>query len=97
MLGESIPNPHSPVCACETCREGMALDELRVARARLNAYRGLASAAYITLSSKDPILIAFLLSKRLKQLATQEKHFNVSYDCYYVIINNLVVWFKCGL
>ena len=78
MLGECIPDPHAPGCRCENCREGMMLDGLRTARSRLNAYRGLSSPAYMTLSNKDPILTAFLLNRKLKQLAIKEKYFKVN-------------------
>ena len=47
-------------------------------RSRLNAYRGLASTAYLSLSCDDPILTAFELSKSLYTLAETEKEYKVS-------------------
>lgn len=46
-------------------------------RSRLNAYRGLASTAYLSLSCDDPILAAFELSKSLENLAETEKEYKV--------------------
>ncbi len=59
------------------CRNRMKFDQLRVANFRLNAYRGLASEAYISLSSDDPFLAAFQLAKELRKLADVEEHFKV--------------------
>lgn len=56
----------------------MKFDQLRSAKYRLNAYRGMSSDAYISLSSKDQILTAFELSRELKSLARTEKYFKVS-------------------
>ena len=56
------------------------VDQLRLAKYRLNAYRGLVSEAYISLSSKDPILSAFELGAELKRLSRVEEHFKVSLD-----------------
>ena len=43
----------------------------------INAYRALSSEAYISLTSQDPILTAFLLTKELFQLSHTEKEFKV--------------------
>jgi len=53
-------------------------------RSRLNAYRALASPAYISspaymaLSSRDPIMSTFELRQEMKQLAQVEKEFKAS-------------------
>lgn len=70
----------------------MKFDQLRSAKYRLNAYRGMSSDAYISLSSKDQILTAFELSKELKGLARAEKYFKVrSYGFFhfylYLVLN----------
>ena len=78
LRGETIMKPHKFACGCQECRNKMKFDQLRLAKYRLNAYRGLASEAYISLSSKDPILTAFQLSAELKRLSRVEKHFKVS-------------------
>ena len=62
----------------QECVNKSKFDQLRSAKYRLNAYRGMASDAYISLSSKDPILTAFQLSKELTNLSKQEKYFKVS-------------------
>ncbi|KAL3859306.1 hypothetical protein ACJMK2_009531 [Sinanodonta woodiana] len=80
MRGETIAKPHKFNCMCQDCVNKMKFDELRSAKHRLNAYRGLASEAYISLSSKDPILTAFQLGRELKQLSSLEKYFMREYQ-----------------
>jgi len=46
-------------------------------RSRLNAYRALASPAYMALSSRDPIMSTFELRQEMKKLAQVEKEFKV--------------------
>ncbi|XP_014392599.1 PREDICTED: short transient receptor potential channel 3, partial [Myotis brandtii] len=48
-------------------------------RSRINAYRGLASPAYLSLSSEDPVLTALELSNELAKLANIEKEFKNDY------------------
>lgn len=77
LRGEIINKPHKFQCACQECTNKMKFDKLRSAKYRLNAYRGLASEAYISLSSKDPVLTAFELGAELKHLSKLEKYFKV--------------------
>jgi len=77
LRGEIINKPHKFQCACQECTNKMKFDKLRSAKYRLNAYRGLASEAYISLSSKDPVLTAFELGAELKHLSRLEKYFKV--------------------
>nr|KAG5713046.1 hypothetical protein BaRGS_021840 [Batillaria attramentaria] len=77
--GERIQKPHKFSCGCMECRNRMKFDQLRVANFRLNAYRGLASEAYISLSTEDPFLSAFQLAKELRNLSNDEKHFKKEY------------------
>ncbi|XP_059176499.1 short transient receptor potential channel 7-like, partial [Physella acuta] len=79
LRGETITKPHKFSCGCQECRNRMKFDQLRLAKYRLNAYRGLASEAYISLSSKDPILTAFELAAELRRLSRVEKHFKREY------------------
>lgn len=44
----------------------------------MNAYKGLASAAYLSLSSEDPVLTALELSNELARLANIETEFKVT-------------------
>ncbi|PVD35109.1 hypothetical protein C0Q70_06390 [Pomacea canaliculata] len=53
--------------ASQECANKLEFDQLRLAKTRLNAYKGLASGAYISLSSKDPVLTAFELARELRQ------------------------------
>lgn len=78
LRGETIPRPHRFNCHCKECSNKNEFDQLRQAISRLNAYRGLASEAYVSLSSKDPILTAFELASELRRLAHVEKYFRVS-------------------
>ena len=77
MKGQTIEKPHKHDCMCMECKGKTEFDELRFAKSRLNAYRGLASEAYISLSSKDPILTAFELGQELREVAKAEKYFKV--------------------
>ncbi|XP_046361820.2 short transient receptor potential channel 3-like [Haliotis rufescens] len=77
--GETIPTPHAYLCNCRICINKRQFDQLRLAKTRLNAYRGLSSEAFISLSSKDPILRAFELAKELRNIAEIEKYYKTEY------------------
>ena len=76
---ETIDRPHRCHCLCEDCRVQTNLDELKFARSRLNTYRALASEAYLSLSTDDPILASFRLRRELLQVAKEEKYYTVSH------------------
>lgn len=78
--GFSIQKPHNYFCYCTECSNHKTFDRFVHSRSRLNAYRGLASTAYISLSSDDPIVTAFELSRQLHNLAEREKEYKVSYQ-----------------
>ncbi len=78
LKGEVIDKPHKCNCACAECQTMTHTDELRFARSRLNTYRALASEAYISLSSDDPILTCFELRRELHDVAAEEKYYAVS-------------------
>ncbi|XP_032812352.1 short transient receptor potential channel 7-like [Petromyzon marinus] len=78
--GARIERPHDYFCACGECAERhRAGDSFSHSRSRINAYRGLASAAYLSLSSEDPVLAALELSNELATLANIEKEFKNDY------------------
>ncbi|XP_052830145.1 short transient receptor potential channel 7 [Octopus bimaculoides] len=79
LRGDTIQKPHHYYCACQECNNKLQFDQLRLAKTRLNAYRGLASGAYISLSSKDPVLTAFELAQELRDVARVEKYFKNDY------------------
>ncbi|XP_060035155.1 short transient receptor potential channel 3 [Erinaceus europaeus] len=81
LRGARIERPHGPRCRCAHCAEPgrPAADAFSRARARINAYRGLASPAYLALSGSDPVLAALELSDELAQLANVEKEFKNDY------------------
>ncbi|KTF97802.1 hypothetical protein cypCar_00044479 [Cyprinus carpio] len=75
MKGARIERPHDYFCKCADCTEKQRKDSFSHSRSRINAYRGLASPAYLSLSSEDPVLTALELSNELVKLANIEKEF----------------------
>ena len=78
MKGARIERPHDYFCKCGDCTEKQRHDSFSHSRSRINAYKGLASPAYLSLSSEDPVLTALELSNELAKLANIEKEFKVS-------------------
>uniref|UniRef100_A0A673N2G3 Short transient receptor potential channel 3 n=1 Tax=Sinocyclocheilus rhinocerous TaxID=307959 RepID=A0A673N2G3_9TELE len=79
MKGARIERPHDYFCKCADCTEKQRKDSFSHSRSRINAYRGLASPAYLSLSSEDPVLTALELSNELTKLANIEKEFKNDY------------------
>uniref|UniRef100_A0A4W4HHJ5 Transient receptor ion channel domain-containing protein n=1 Tax=Electrophorus electricus TaxID=8005 RepID=A0A4W4HHJ5_ELEEL len=79
MRGARIERPHDYFCKCSDCTEKQKKDSFSHSRSRINAYRGLASPAYLSLSSEDPVLTALELSNELAKLANIEKEFKNDY------------------
>ncbi|XP_014666825.1 PREDICTED: short transient receptor potential channel 3-like [Priapulus caudatus] len=77
--GASIAWPHDYNCDCRDCTNQRTFDSVKHSRSRLNSFRGLASAAYLSLSTSDPIRQAFELSNQLHQLSTIEKEYRAEY------------------
>lgn len=75
--GARIERPHDYFCKCLECVEKQKKDSFSHSRSRMNAYKGLASAAYLSLSSEDPVLTALELSNELARLANIETEFKV--------------------
>ncbi|KAG7280215.1 hypothetical protein CRUP_037576, partial [Coryphaenoides rupestris] len=73
--GHGIPWPHKISCACLECRNGRQYDLLKFSLSRINTYRGIASRAYLSITSKDAMLSAFSLSKELRKLSKKEPEF----------------------
>ncbi|GAB6026000.1 hypothetical protein CHUAL_011965 [Chamberlinius hualienensis] len=78
-IGAIIDKPHSLSCPCSECQEGLNTDGLRYSLKRIHTYRALASPAWISLTSEDPILTAFKLSWELERLAMVENEFKEIY------------------
>uniref|UniRef100_A0A8D2HZ35 Transient receptor potential cation channel subfamily C member 7 n=1 Tax=Urocitellus parryii TaxID=9999 RepID=A0A8D2HZ35_UROPR len=76
LKGARIERPHDYFCKCTECTEKQRKDSFSHSRSRMNAYKGLASAAYLSLSSEDPVLTALELSNELARLANIETEFN---------------------
>ncbi|KAI1893651.1 hypothetical protein AGOR_G00125900 [Albula goreensis] len=77
--GARIERPHDYFCKCSTCGYHQRHDSFSHSRSRINAYKGLASPAYLSLSSQDPVLTALELSNELAVLANIEKEFKNDY------------------
>ncbi|XP_050648713.1 short transient receptor potential channel 7 isoform X3 [Macaca thibetana thibetana] len=75
LKGARIERPHDYFCKCTECTEKQRKDSFSHSRSRMNAYKGLASAAYLSLSSEDPVLTALELSNELARLANIETEF----------------------
>lgn len=69
--GACIERPHALTCSCSTCKRQMKEDSLRHSLLRIHCYRALASPAWMSLTSADPVLTAFKMSRELKILAMQ--------------------------
>lgn len=81
-----IEKPHAISCTCNDCVTKQNYDSLKRSRSRLNAYRALASPAYMALSSPDPIMTTFELRQEMMKLAEIEKEFKVSGTWYFCIM-----------
>ncbi|XP_067275371.1 short transient receptor potential channel 6 [Pseudorasbora parva] len=77
--GARIARPHDYFCKCNSCLYHQRHDSFSHSRSRINAYKGLASPAYLSLSSEDPVLTALELSNELAVLANIEKEFKNDY------------------
>ncbi|XP_074917820.1 short transient receptor potential channel 6 isoform X4 [Chelonoidis abingdonii] len=75
--GARIERPHDYFCKCSECSEKQKHDSFSHSRSRINAYKGLASPAYLSLSSEDPVMTALELSNELAVLANIEKEFKL--------------------
>uniref|UniRef100_A0A8C8H541 Transient receptor ion channel domain-containing protein n=1 Tax=Oncorhynchus tshawytscha TaxID=74940 RepID=A0A8C8H541_ONCTS len=77
--GHIIPRPHKISCACLECRNGRQYDLLKFSLSRINTYRGIASRAYLSITSEDAMLSAFGLSRELRKLSKKEPEFKPQY------------------
>ncbi|XP_077197624.1 short transient receptor potential channel 6 isoform X2 [Paroedura picta] len=77
--GARIERPHDYFCKCSECSKKQKNDSFSHSRSRINAYKGLASPAYLSLSSEDPVMTALELSNELAVLANIEKEFKNDY------------------
>ena len=77
--GARIERPHALNCTCQKCRKEVRDDSLRHSLLRIHTYRALASPAWISLTSPDPVLTAFKLSWELDKLAMRENEFKDTY------------------
>jgi len=77
MKGSHVERPHDYFCQCKTCSEQQRHDSFSHSLSRINAYKCLASPAYLSLSNEDPVMAALELSNELAVLANIEKEFKV--------------------
>ncbi|XP_037632156.1 short transient receptor potential channel 6 [Sebastes umbrosus] len=79
MKGARVERPHDYFCQCRTCSEKQRNDSFSHSQSRINAYKCLASPAYLSLSNEDPVMAALELSNELAVLANIEKEFKNDY------------------
>ncbi|KAM6933342.1 short transient receptor potential channel 6 [Xenentodon cancila] len=79
LKGARIERPHDFFCQCRPCSEQQRRDSFSHSQSRINAYKGLASPAYLCLSNEDPVMAALELSNELAVLANTEKEFKNDY------------------
>lgn len=79
MKGAYIERPHDYFCQCKICTQQQRNDLFSHSLSRINAYKGLASPAYLSLSNEDPVMAALELGNELAVLANIEKEFKVQY------------------
>uniref|UniRef100_A0A915J1H8 Transient receptor ion channel domain-containing protein n=1 Tax=Romanomermis culicivorax TaxID=13658 RepID=A0A915J1H8_ROMCU len=77
--GARIYKPHVAACPCDQCKEDRSSDSLQHSLKRIYTFRALASPAWISLTSNDPILTAFRLSWELQRLSRSECEFKDIY------------------
>ncbi|XP_057216828.1 transient receptor potential cation channel subfamily C member 2b [Triplophysa rosa] len=77
--GHEIPWPHKISCSCLECTNGRQYDLLKFSLSRINTYRGIASRAYLSITSEDAMLSAFRLSRDLRKLSKKEPEFKPQY------------------
>ena len=77
--GATISKPHPCICKCDTCIQKQMEDSLRYSLHRINTFKALASPAWTSLTTSDPILAAFRLSWELQHLAMRENEFKDIY------------------
>ena len=66
-------------CKCKTCTDAdRELDKLTRAKSRLATWKALTSEAHISLSTKDPVLSAFLTSHEVSHISKHEAHYKVN-------------------
>lgn len=91
IKGARIDRPHDYFCQCRTCNEQQRHDSFSHSQSRINAYKGLASPAYLSLSNEDPVMAALELSNELAVLATIEKEFKNDYKTLSMQCKDFVV------
>uniref|UniRef100_A0A8B9RLR7 Short transient receptor potential channel 2-like n=1 Tax=Astyanax mexicanus TaxID=7994 RepID=A0A8B9RLR7_ASTMX len=77
--GHIISPPHAISCSCLECRNARQYDLLKFSLSRINTYRGIASRAYLSITSEDAILSAFHLSSEMRKLSKKEPEFKPQY------------------
>ncbi|XP_034557551.1 short transient receptor potential channel 6 [Notolabrus celidotus] len=80
IRGARIERPHDYFCQCGICSEQQKFDSFSHSQSRINAYKGLASPAYLSLSNEDPVMAALELGNELAVLANIEKEFKNEYQ-----------------
>lgn len=72
-----IEPPHDYFCMCEPCEAQKSEDMMQYTKQRLSTFKALASPAHISVTEKDPVIAAFLLSHQFKKLSEIEIEYKV--------------------
>ncbi|KAK9521466.1 hypothetical protein VZT92_021268 [Zoarces viviparus] len=75
MKGAHVERPHDYFCQCRACSVSRGVTHSAIRNSRINAYKCLASPAYLSLSNEDPVMAALELSNELAAMANIEKEF----------------------
>ncbi|XP_050426703.1 short transient receptor potential channel 6-like [Adelges cooleyi] len=80
--GHTIAIPHKPTCVCkEVCKSLAQLNNgLGAAETKLSVFRAISNPAYISLTSDDPILTSFHLSRMLRDHGDVDRIFKSDYQ-----------------
>ncbi|XP_029637771.1 short transient receptor potential channel 3 [Octopus sinensis] len=79
LRGILLDMPHEYFCMCKTCSVARSEDFMRFTNGRLDAFRAIASPAYLVLTERDPIVAAFHLSERFRKMAEIETEYKQVY------------------
>lgn len=79
VRGVTLDIPHEYLCLCKACSESRNADFMTFTNNRLDAFRAIASPAYIALTEPDPIMAAFLLSDKFRKTAEIETEYKQVY------------------
>ncbi|GAB1608502.1 short transient receptor potential channel 3-like isoform X5 [Argonauta hians] len=79
IRGIILDMPHEYFCMCKKCSLERSRDFMRFTNGRLDAFRAIASPAYLVSTEKDPIVASFHLSEKFRKMAEIETEYKQVY------------------